>query len=91
MADEKASASRDAIDKALHEHIRVEVLLRDEARGANDDLFDGGFDSMSLTRKLVFVEERFGTVIQDEDVMLDEFETLKKLTDFVHGYLGRLS
>lgn len=91
MADEKASAIRDAIDKALHEHIRVEVLLRDEALGADDALFDGGFDSMSLTRIRVFAEERFGTVIQDENFVLDEFETPKKFTDFVHGYVGRLS
>ncbi len=91
MANEKASASRDAIYEALHDHIQAEVLLRDEALGADEDLFDAGFDSMSLTRILVFVEERFGTVIPDEDVVLDEIETLKKLTDFVHGYVGQPS
>jgi len=91
VANEKARASRDAIYHALHEHIQVEVLLRDQAIDGDEDLFDAGFDSMSLTRILVFIEERFGTVIPDEDVALDQIETLKKLTDFVHGYVGQPS
>lgn len=75
------------IHKALHDHIVNEILLRDEPLGTDDDLFDAGFDSMSLSRILVFVEEEFGVTIPDEDVVLDEISTLKTMTAFVAGYV----
>ena len=79
------------IHQALHDHIVEEILLRDEPLGAEDDLFDAGFDSMSLSRILVFVEEQFGVTIPDEDVVLDEISTLKTMTAFVAGYVDKAS
>ncbi len=64
-----------------------EILLRDAPLGSDEDLFDAGFDSMSLSRVLVFVEERFGVVIPDGDVVIDEVATLDGLTTFVRRYL----
>ena len=80
---------KDTIRKALHDHIVGEILLRDEPLGADEDLFDAGFDSMSLSRILVFVEERFGVAIPDEDVVIDEIATLDTMTDFVAGYVNK--
>jgi acyl carrier protein len=80
---------RDTIRSALHDHIVGEILMRDEPLQAGEDLFDAGFDSMSLSRILVFVEERFATTIPDEDVVIDEIATLDQLTDFVVGYVER--
>ena len=79
--------NRDTIYQGLHDHILKEVLLREGPLGPDEDLFDAGFDSMSLTRVLVFIEERFGVTIPEEEVVLDEIETLNKLTDFVQGRL----
>ena len=53
------------------------------------DLFDAGFDSMSLARILVFVEQRYGVVIPDEDVVVDEVTTLDGMTHFIAGYLTK--
>lgn len=77
------------IHQALHDHITGEILLRDEPLTPDDDLFDAGFDSMSLSRVLVFVEEEFGVTIPDEDVVLDEISTLKTMTAFVAGYVEK--
>lgn len=74
---------QDTIRKALHDHIVDEILLRDEPLAADDDLFDAGFDSMSLSRVLVFVEDRFGVTIPDEEVVLDEMSTLSAWTALV--------
>ncbi len=79
----------ETIHKALHDHIVHEILLRDEPLGPQDDLFDAGFDSMSLSRILVFVEEKFGVTIPDEDVVLDEISTLETMTAFVAGYVDK--
>jgi len=80
------SPSRTEIQRSLAAHLTDEVLLRDEPLDENEDLFDAGFDSMSLSRLLVFVEERFGVVIPDEDVVIDDITTLADMTTFVAGY-----
>ena len=79
----------DAVRRALHAHIVGEILLREAPLRPDEDLFAAGFDSMSLSRILVFVEERFGVVIPDEDVVIDQVATLDGLTSFVSGYLAR--
>jgi len=80
------SPSRTEIQQALAQHLTEDILLRDEALAEDEDLFEAGFDSMSLSRLLVFVEERFDVVIPDEDVVLDDITTLADLTTFVAGY-----
>lgn len=81
--------NNETVRQALHEHIVGEILLRDEPLRPDEDLFVAGFDSMSLSRILVFVEERFGVVIPDEDVVIDQVATLDGLTAFVARYLAK--
>lgn len=76
------------VKKELKAHIEDEILLRKEPLGPDEDLFDAGIDSMSLTRILVFVEDHFGLHIPHEQVVLDELSTLEKLAHFVHQRLG---
>lgn len=73
---------------ALKKHIEEEILLRNAPLSPEEDLFTAGFDSMSLSRVLVFVEERFGLKIPDEDVVLDEVSTVEKWARFIHGRLA---
>jgi D-alanine--poly(phosphoribitol) ligase subunit 2 len=75
---------KDQIQRALHDHIIADILLRKAPLGPDEDLFDAGFDSLSLSRVLVFCEERFGVVIPDQDVVIDEVSTLDKMAKFVH-------
>lgn len=77
------------IQRALAEHITDEILLRKAPLAPTEDLFAAGFDSMSLSRVLVFVEERFGVVIPDQDVVLDEVSTLETMARFIRGYLEK--
>ncbi len=84
-----AGVDRDTVLSALHDHVVEEILLLDEPLSKDADLFDAGFDSMSLARVLVFVEERFGVTIPDEAVVVDEVSTLETMTTFVLGYLER--
>lgn len=79
----------ETIQKALAETITNEILLRKTPLGADEDLFAAGFDSMSLSRVLVFVEERFGVTIPDQDVVLDEVSTLRTMAGFVKKYVDR--
>jgi len=81
--------STEDIRKKLHDHIVEEVLLRDDPLKPDEDLFDAGFDSMSLSRVLVFVEDEFGVTIPDEDVVIDEIATLTTMATFVAGYVDK--
>lgn len=69
--------------RVLHDHLVDEVLLRREPLGPDEDLFEAGFDSMALTRVLVFIEDRFGIRIPDEEVVVDELSTLDRMARFV--------
>jgi acyl carrier protein len=77
------------IEKALADQIGSEILLRKTPLTPDEDLFAAGFDSMSLSRVLVFVEERFGVSIPDHDVVLDEVSTLRTMAAFVKTYVDR--
>lgn len=81
-------ADPDQIQRDLKQHIEAEILLRNEPLAPHEDLFDAGFDSMSLIRTLDFIEKRFGLTIPDEEVVLDEVSTVEKLARFVHGRLA---
>ena len=76
------------VSKQLKEHIEGEILLRKTPLAPDEDLFAAGFDSMSLSRVLVFVEEQFGLQIPDQDVVLDEVSTIDTMARFVHGRLA---
>lgn len=73
----------DSIQDALANHVAREILLRKEPLGPDEDLFDAGFDSLSLSRTLVFVEERFGLAIPESEVDVDEISTISKMARFV--------
>lgn len=75
------------IERLLSDFVTKDVLLRDEPLGRDEDIFAAGFDSLSLSRLLVFIEEKLGAKIPDEEVVVDEIETLAKMAKFVHGYL----
>lgn len=77
-----------AVAAALRAYIEEEILLRKTPLGLEEDLFAAGFDSMSMSRVLVFVEERFGLQIPDQDVVLDEVSTVDRWARFVHERLA---
>jgi D-alanine--poly(phosphoribitol) ligase subunit 2 len=74
----------DTIQRALNDHILAEILMRKAPLAPDEDLFAAGFDSMSLMRVLVFIEERFGVTIPEQDVDIDAIATLETMARFVH-------
>jgi len=80
----------DEVQRALKAYIEGEILLRREPLSPGEDLFAAGFDSLSLSRVLVFVEERFGVTIPDQDVVVDEVTTLSSMARFVHDFMKKV-
>lgn len=81
------SVSVEAVESALLEFVTKDILLRKDPIGRDDDIFEAGFDSLSLSRVLVFVEERFRTHVPEQDLVIDEIATVASMARFFHGYI----
>jgi acyl carrier protein len=69
----------------LKDYIREELM-----NGANGDLDEsenllaaGIIDSLGILRLVSFVEEKFGIEVPDEDVTIDNFQSVKSMSDYV--------
>lgn len=69
--------------KATLEQYIVNDLLVGKGRGEigpETSLISSGIlDSLSLIRLINFIEERFNLIVEDEDVVPDNFETINAL------------
>ena len=81
------SISVEAVETVLLDFVTKDILLRKDPIGRDVDLFDAGFDSLSLSRVLVFVERQFGVVVPNQDVVIDEISTVASMAAFFHGYI----
>ncbi len=69
----------------LKEYIREELM-----NGSNNELDEtenllaaGVIDSLGILRLVSFVEEKFGIEVPDEDVTIDNFQSVKSMSDYV--------
>ena len=79
----------ETVEAALLEFVSKDILLRKALIEPNDDIFDAGFDSLSLSRVLVFVEERFGILVPEEDVDIGQIATVASMARFFHDYIAK--
>ena len=73
---------KDVADKTGQPMPTVDQPLLDSAGGV--------IDSVSLWPLIVFVEERFGIKVEDTDLMQENFQTLRALTNFIENKDSRL-
>ena len=69
----------------LKEYIREELM-----NGSSNDLDEsenllaaGIIDSLGILRLVSFVEEKFDIEVPDEDVTIDNFQSVKSMSDYV--------
>lgn len=69
----------------LKDYIREELM-----NGSSNDLDEsenllaaGIIDSLGILRLVSFVEEKFGIEVPDEDVTIDNFQSVKSMSDYV--------
>jgi acyl carrier protein len=73
------------VSTMLKEYIRQELMY-----GANGELDEtqnllaaGIIDSLGILRLVSFVEEKFCIEVPDEDVTVDNFHSIKSVTDYL--------
>jgi len=77
----------------LLEYVRSELLADSRMNpGVGDDLLSEGLiDSLGVVKLVLFIEERFGMQIPDEDIIFENFQTIQALADYLdrRGNEGR--
>jgi acyl carrier protein len=70
---------------SIKNFIRTELIYDDEKDfDENTNLIERGIvDSMSLVRLISFIEENYGIQVQDEDIVPENFSSLKKISSFI--------
>ena len=80
------------IKKMKDELIEIlgEVLELDEgcidAINNNTNLLDLGVDSLKAIEIVVMIEDKYGIMISDDDLIVDNFSTLEKIEKMVSTY-----
>jgi acyl carrier protein len=81
---------REFIESEVEERLRgfiVSEFLLDHGTNTVDPLDDllssGIIDSMGVMEMVAFVEENLGVQVDDEDIVPENFRTLRALTDLV--------
>lgn len=75
-----------SIQEQLTTYLVEECLQRrDGYRLAADELLlgHGVIDSLQLLQLTQFIEDRFGVIIDDEDLVMDNFRTIGHITAFI--------
>lgn len=75
------------IERALAEFIGREIAYDREPPHVDpgEPLLDGLVDSTDMLRLVLFVEERFGVRVGDEELVPEHFETVRHLAEFVES------
>lgn len=78
----------ETIERALREQIVEDLFFGDEGVevASDDDLFELGVDSLGVNRLVVFIERRFGVRIGDDEIVADNFRTLRSLVTLVQRH-----
>ncbi|MCO5183844.1 MAG: acyl carrier protein [Anaerolineae bacterium] len=73
-------------EQILERFIVDELLLGAGAEqiGVDDPLVSSRvLDSLGLLRMVTFIEERFGVTIEDGELIPDNFETIRQITEMI--------
>ena len=86
----QADVDVDDLAKTLSKHISEHFLLgSDETLDQDRDvLADGLIDSMGVMELVSYIEDQFEVAVPDEDIVADNFRSVRAMTRFVAGKLG---
>jgi acyl carrier protein len=75
------------VERALGDFIAREIRYDQETPEVAPDepLLEGALDSTDVLRLVLFVEERFGVRIEDDELVPENFDSVSKLAALVEG------
>ncbi|MCK6628038.1 MAG: acyl carrier protein [Anaerolineae bacterium] len=79
------------IKAQIRQYIAKNLLFSDNGFGYDDDasfLEEGIVDSLGVMELVLFIEEKFGVKVKDEDLTPDNFDSINKLGNFIQHRLA---
>jgi acyl carrier protein len=73
-------------EQIVRNHIAKDILFNDKGYPYSDDasfVEEGVIDSMNVMELILFVEENFGITVADEEIIPDNFNSVRKIADYV--------
>ncbi|OZV12998.1 hypothetical protein CIW83_05480 [Tissierella sp. P1] len=67
--------------KIIDENIELTVPI--EEIKLDDNLLNVGMDSLNTIRVIINIEEQFNLEFSDDDLIVDNFRTIRKLMDYL--------
>jgi len=78
------------VEQKIKTYIASNILFSDNGYPYPDDasfLDKGVVDSMNVLELVSFVEKQFGIVVEDQDLVPDNFDSVGRLADYVRRKL----
>ncbi len=75
------------VEKELKKYL-IERFFHGASDRVKDDepLFESGIiDSLGVLQLVSFIEDRFGIHVEDEDLVPENFDTIKRIVEFVEN------
>ena len=79
------------IEALIRDYVLQNFLFTEDATVLRDDasfLEEGIVDSTGVLELVMFVEETFGVVVQDDEVVPEHFDSVNSLAQYVRRKLG---
>ena len=73
----------ETISKEIKNYIRQNITAGDVDIDASTPLEDAGIDSFSIVEIILFIEQQYGVVIPDEQLVPDNFRNITALSTIV--------
>ena len=76
------------IKESIRAYIAENILFSDNGYPYADDasfLEEGIVDSMGIMELVMFVDERFGVTVEDEELVPDNFDSVSKLAAYIQS------
>ena len=73
-------------EEIVRAHIAKNILFNDKGYPYSDDasfVEEGIIDSMNVMELILFVEENFGVEVADEEIVPENFNSVRKIGDYV--------
>ncbi len=73
-------------EEIIRNHIAKNILFNDKGYPYSDDasfVEEGIIDSMNVMELILFVEERFGVEVADEEIVPDNFNSVSRMANYV--------
>lgn len=73
-------------EEIIRNHIAKNILFNDKGYPYSDDasfVEEGIIDSMNVMEMILFVEEKFGIEVADEEIVPDNFNSVRRMADYI--------